>query len=213
MMNVTIRKMCRSDIDQVCAIESAVFSDAWSEIGFTEGLANANAIMLVAVLDGSLRYLPGESADASAAELSDTVAAAGEETVARDVASDYGTVDDGETAVGSEIVVGYSCLYGVLDEGELAKVAVHPDDRRRGVGEMLVRAMLTAASVRGIERCYLEVRESNFAARRLYVKLGFEPVGVRKRFYEKPTEDAVVMLHPNLKRIGTGENGSTDQMK
>ena len=88
---------------------------------------------------------------------------------------------------------GYVWARFVLDEGDIGNVAVAPGSRRRGIGAALLAALLEEAARRQAAVVQLEVRESNLAARRLYEKNGFETVGKRKKYYEKPTEDAILM--------------------
>jgi [ribosomal protein S18]-alanine N-acetyltransferase len=90
-------------------------------------------------------------------------------------------------------VIGYVVGWYVIDEGELANLAVAPDDRRSGTGRALLDAMIADAMARGTKELYLEVRESNAAARRLYHSLEFEEVGRRKAYYRSPTEDALIL--------------------
>ncbi len=90
-------------------------------------------------------------------------------------------------------LVGYVVAWYVLDEGELANLTITPSLRKRGMGGMLLDAMLIDASSRGVADIYLEVRESNVAARRLYVTRGFEEVGRRTAYYRTPVEDALVL--------------------
>lgn len=91
-------------------------------------------------------------------------------------------------------VAGYCGIYLAADEGEITNVAVSADYRRRGIGRMLVGHVAGEAARRGAERIFLEVRQSNEPAIRLYEGLGFVPAGIRKGFYERPREDALVML-------------------
>lgn len=93
---------------------------------------------------------------------------------------------------GNEIV-GYVIAYTVLDEGEVARIAVSPDFRRQGVAEMLLDTVISDGEESEVSVWYLEVRESNIAARKLYKKKGFVETGIRKEFYEKPKENAVLM--------------------
>lgn len=90
-------------------------------------------------------------------------------------------------------VAGYAVAWYVLDEGELANLAVLATLRRRGIGRMLLRAVLSDAVRRGVSKLYLEVRESNVAARELYAAQGFEEVGRRKGYYRSPVEDALIL--------------------
>lgn len=90
--------------------------------------------------------------------------------------------------------VAYGGMLLVPGEGQVTNVAVHPDYRKRGLGTVIVDAMIQESKRRGLEQIALEVRCSNEAAIGLYERAGFVRAGVRKRFYRNPTEDAFVML-------------------
>jgi ribosomal-protein-alanine N-acetyltransferase len=96
-------------------------------------------------------------------------------------------------------LVGFAVTYVAAGEAEIANVAVAKDARRRGVGRALVDFVISAASAAGATVVFLEVRESNAAARALYAMRGFMEVSRRKQYYEHPREDAVVM------RLGLAE--------
>ena len=87
----------------------------------------------------------------------------------------------------------YAILWSVLDEGELANIAVRSDLRGRGIGSGLLSRMLEVAEDSGVRSLYLEVRESNALAREMYARRGFHEIGVRKAYYEGPREDARVL--------------------
>ena len=84
------------------------------------------------------------------------------------------------------------CGYFAVGEGDITSVAVHPDFRRRGLALKLI-SEFEALLPDDTEDIFLEVRESNSAAVSLYEKCGFQPIAVRKNFYEAPRENAVVM--------------------
>lgn len=90
--------------------------------------------------------------------------------------------------------LGYIGVYLSLDEGEITNVSVDSTQRNRGVGKALVQQLKKEAADRNVERIFLEVRVSNEPAIHLYEKQGFEQVGCRKNFYERPREDAWVMM-------------------
>ena len=96
-------------------------------------------------------------------------------------------------------LAGYVIAWFVADEGEVANLAVAPAQRRQGVGGVLLDAVLADATARGTRALFLEVRESNVAARRLYASRKFEEVGRRPRYYRSPEEDALI-LRCTLKR-------------
>jgi len=104
-------------------------------------------------------------------------------------------------AVVGDAVVGYSIAHHAVDEGEILNLGVAPDQRRRGVGRALIESMLSRLGDEGVVNVFLEVRESNAAAQRLYAALGFTEVGRRPGYYRLPTEDAVILRT----RIGYSE--------
>lgn len=91
------------------------------------------------------------------------------------------------------VICGYCGLWGVVGEGQITNVAVAPDFRRRGIARIMLKELLERAEAEGINEFTLEVRESNTGAFSLYKQLGFEEVGIRKNFYSKPTENAIIM--------------------
>ena len=85
---------------------------------------------------------------------------------------------------------------GVIDacgDGDISNVAVEEAWRGRGIGRMVVTALMEWGKEIGIRNYTLEVRVSNTAAIRLYESLGFQSEGIRPNFYEKPREDALIM--------------------
>lgn len=93
-------------------------------------------------------------------------------------------------------IVGYVGAYISFDEASITNVAVLPEARRCGIGKLLMNQMHQAAKEAGATHMFLEVRVSNEAALTLYRGMGYENLGVRKNFYEHPTEDAYIMSCP-----------------
>jgi ribosomal-protein-alanine N-acetyltransferase len=100
---------------------------------------------------------------------------------------------DALTALSDDTVVGFAIAWAVGDQAELGNVAVAKAWRSRGVGERLVREVVTRLARRGVREIFLEVRVSNRTARRLYERLGFVEIGRRRNYYVRPSEDAIVM--------------------
>ena len=96
-------------------------------------------------------------------------------------------------ALDHQKVVGYAGMYSVAGEGDIAKVAVLPEYRRKGIGRALVSTLIYLAQQERLAFLTLEVRKSNQAAAELYQGLGFRLVGERRGFYEKPREDALLL--------------------
>lgn len=93
----------------------------------------------------------------------------------------------------SGAVVGYCIMLQAADEAEIANIATAPGIRRRGVGARLLDDAIAAGAETGVSAMFLEVRESNAAARALYSSRGFVTVGRRRGYYRHPVEDALVL--------------------
>lgn len=90
-------------------------------------------------------------------------------------------------------VLGYVGLMHVLDEGYISNVAVSPDCRRQGIGATLIAGLMQRAGELKLAFLTLEARASNSPAISLYEKMGFQQVGRRKSYYQRPEEDAILM--------------------
>lgn len=90
-------------------------------------------------------------------------------------------------------IAGYCGMYKLFHEGEIVNVAVKTEYRKHGVAQTMLNELIHLGEVAEIDTFLLEVRETNQPARNLYEKLGFTQMGIRKNFYEKPVENAVVM--------------------
>jgi ribosomal-protein-alanine N-acetyltransferase len=95
-------------------------------------------------------------------------------------------------------VVAYAGMWLMVDEAHITTFAVHPAWRRQGIAARLLLVLLDLALGRHAREATLEVRLSNIAARRLYEKFGFRPVGVRPRYYSDDNEDALIMTTETL---------------
>lgn len=94
--------------------------------------------------------------------------------------------------LGEEVVA--SCgLRNIVGEGEITNVVTKSTKRNAGIGRNMLLKLLEEGKKMGAEAFTLEVRKSNEAAIHLYESLGFAAEGIRKNFYEKPTEDALIM--------------------
>lgn len=90
-------------------------------------------------------------------------------------------------------LLGYAGLQCVLDEGYIANIAVFPEWRRQGIADALINELIGYGKNNELSFLTLEVRVSNMAAISLYRKHGFSIEGRRKRYYDKPEEDAYIM--------------------
>lgn len=97
-----------------------------------------------------------------------------------------------ENAAGE--VVAYAVVMFVLEQAELANIAVRSDLRGCGVGSVFLERTLERVREIGVRELFLEVRESNAAARALYRRYGFEEIGRRRNYYDRPREDALQLV-------------------
>jgi ribosomal-protein-alanine N-acetyltransferase len=99
------------------------------------------------------------------------------------------TLDDDDS------VIGYAGL-SVMDghESWVQNNAVRRDAQRRGLGRVLLEALLAEAARRGVRKTLLEVAVDNGPAQRLYASYDFEPVGIRRGYYQPSNTDALVMM-------------------
>ena len=95
-------------------------------------------------------------------------------------------------------VCGYAFFRTCAPESELLRLAVARDWRRQGIGGTLLDHASRFFSEEGYETCFLEVRCSNEEARHFYMKADFQQVGIRKKYYCQPVEDALQLCR-NLK--------------
>lgn len=89
-------------------------------------------------------------------------------------------------------IIGYCGVWCVMDEGQITNIAVLPEYRRCGVASKLLERLICECE--GLFQIVLEVRESNQSAIALYEKYDFKQVGMRKKFYHSPTENAIIMI-------------------
>lgn len=88
---------------------------------------------------------------------------------------------------------GYLLVYTAADESEVARIATAKELQRQGVARALITELESICGSEGIKKIFLDVRCGNSAARALYKTAGFKEDGIRQRFYENPSEDAVLM--------------------
>lgn len=103
---------------------------------------------------------------------------------------------------GAPQVVGYVGYWMMAGEAHISTIAVRPEDRGRAFGELLLSHVIHDAAARGAHVATLEVRISNLSAQQLYLKYGFEKVGLRKAYYSDNNEDAYIMTTPPLNSGG-----------
>lgn len=107
---------------------------------------------------------------------------------------------------GEKVVAGYIIAFVIGPDAELLNVAVDPAYRRRGLAGQMLDAVLIQLGYNGVRTAFLEVRESNRAARALYGSRGFQEIGRRRNYYRRPVEDALVMR----RQLDVAEDGEKE---
>ena len=98
------------------------------------------------------------------------------------------------------MIIGMGCLWSIVDEAHITLLAVHPDYRRQGLGQLLLFELLEDAIARKLAWATLEVNENNLAAVNLYQKYGFVIAGKRKNYYQPTGDDALVLWLKNIQQ-------------
>jgi [ribosomal protein S18]-alanine N-acetyltransferase len=99
---------------------------------------------------------------------------------------------------GKEAILGYTGFRYVLDEAHITTLAVHHKFRKKGIGSLLIEQLVKDARRRGLKKLFLEVRQSNIPAQKIYTKMGFKVLDRRREYYQHPVEDALVMQNDNI---------------
>lgn len=177
-----LRPMRADDIPQVVDIERDSFPTMWPQTVYQRELKNKAARYLVAV----------EPLDEDA-----TPEPAQDPGMRRFVRRFFGGLPVHDEP--RERVLGLVGLWLVIGEAHVVTIAVRPDSRRQGIGELLLLAAIEIALEEHQDEMTLEYRISNHEARALYEKYGFRQVGVRAKYYSDTQEDAVLMTTPPLR--------------
>ena len=194
----SVRAASPEDAADLQEVERRAFPTLFPATRFNSELARANARYYVAVRDWTEEEL---SQDPDPLPTVDNIAdIAG---MARKVRSAFarllfGAFGGRKKTRSEQFLAGLVGLWYVLDEAHVVMIGLRPEERRKGLGELLLISALEAAMRHGSRVVTLEVRRSNEVARGLYHKYGFREVGVRKRYYADNNEDAVIMTTPPI---------------
>ena len=174
-----LRPMAEGDLDQVAAMERESFPTLWPPTSYRKELRNRTAEYLVCVRDGEYVTVPGVPSR-------------------KGLFGMFGKRNKPESPQRRELLVGYVGLWYMAGEAHIVSIAVREAYRRKGLGELLLIGSIEMAMGRGAQCVTLEARVSNDAAKALYMKYGFDEVGLRRRYYSDNGEDAVIMTTDTL---------------
>jgi ribosomal-protein-alanine N-acetyltransferase len=175
-----IEPMVEDDIEYVQQIERRSFSTPWSANTYRHELRSAS----------NSRYIVARTSPTPPPPR-DTLQPARRGLLANLLPSLFGS--DTVAARSPHPIVGYGGLWLNVDEGHITTIAVAPEYRGRGIGELLLNGLIDQALTLNTDMLTLEVRVSNIVAQQLYLKYGFRPSGTRPRYYTDNGEDALIM--------------------
>ncbi len=185
-----VEPMNPEDIPEVMAIEHVAFSAPWSARAYDYELH----------YNEMAHYFVARPADItrSAANTAKPAGGTGKQRHSlweRLIGQDKKSISPTD---GHAPVVGYGGLWLMVDEAHISTIASHPEWRGRGIGELLLFAMIDNAIEIGAHLVTLEVRVSNATAQGLYRKYGFLVAGTRVGYYSDNGEDAYIMTTPPI---------------
>lgn len=175
-----IEPMVEGDIERVQEIERRSFTTTWSANTYRHELRHPS----------NSRYIVGR-----ASATPPPPRGSGQSQRRGLLASLFPSIFTGPSAPATSPypIVGYGGLWLSVDEGHITTIAVAPEYRGRGIGELILNGLIDQGTALNADMLTLEVRVSNVVAQQLYLKYGFKPAGTRPRYYTDNGEDALIM--------------------
>jgi ribosomal-protein-alanine N-acetyltransferase len=176
-----IEPMTEEDIPQVQEIEAKSFSTPWSASTYKRELRSTTTCRYIVARASTHPPPPRVNEQARTRRINLLSTLFG------------GLFAPEEQQQSSDPIIGYGGVWLTVDHAHVTTIAVDPAHRGKGVGELLLNALIDHAYELQARMLTLEVRVSNTSAQKLYLKYGFEPGGKRPRYYTDNGEDALIM--------------------
>ena len=179
-MRYTVDRMTLADIPRVIEIEKLAYPSPWPPSAYRKEIQDNRYAHYIVVRDTQLAVAahgPGRSDPPRRSFPLSLLPGRGPQVAAAEQSA----------------IVAFAGLWLMIDESHITTIAVHPDHRGRGVGELMLNALITISRDIGARMVTLEVRVSNSVAQNLYRKYGFKEAGIRRRYYSDNHEDALIM--------------------
>ena len=179
------------ELDQIC------FGGLWTKSGYETELDSPNSELLILQLnheESPLTAIPEETQGNREEE--EKLFLTSIKNVAVPVGHSQETTKS--TSLTIPPILGLGCYWSILEEAHITILAIHPDWRNQGLGQLLLYALLKDATRRKLEWATLEVKPSNQAALSLYHKFGFMEAGRRRHYYQDTGEDALILWRSGL---------------
>ena len=179
-MRYTIDKMTMADIPRVVEIERLSYSSPWPPSAYRKEIQENPLAYYIVARDTQLAVPAPAHAPAEVSRRGFPLSL---------LPGRSGTTMNPQFAS----IIGFAGLWLMVDEAHVTTIAVHPDYRHHGIGELMLSSLIEHANDIGARVVTLEVRVTNDVAQNLYRKYGFEGMGIRKRYYSDNDEDALIM--------------------
>ena len=201
-----IDPMTQEDVAEVARVERRCFSNPWPVSAYRRELQapqqNHYVVLRRAASDAVAQAGHAPNGNGQPPPGANGHGGTGQRPVARRTLLPLGLSRRGDgnaaTRHGREPILGFAGMWVLYDEAHVTTIGVEPNERGKGLGELLLVAMFDEAIRRGATWLTLEVRVSNEPAQALYRKYGFAVQGTRKRYYSDNNEDAHVMWSRSL---------------
>lgn len=173
LLEIQLQPLHPHQLEQVVELDRLCLGGIWTLAGYQRELASPNSKLLGLSLVPSLFPLSKERSE--------------REGCSEEERQDY-----------PDFLIGLGCFWQILEEAHITLLMVHPDYQGKGLGNLLLYALLREAVGCGLARATLEVRDSNQAALSLYQKFGFKIAGRRQGYYQETGEDALILWRSDL---------------
>ena len=184
-MRYVIERMTMADIPRIIEIERLAYATPWPPSAYRKELQENRYAHYIVVRDTTYPTVDSE-------------AAAEPPRRPFPLSLLSGRSQSAATRPDRAAIVGFAGLWLMIDEAHITTIASHPDHRGRGVGELMLGALIDIGYEIGARHVTLEVRVSNHIAQNLYRKYGFRDAGIRRRYYSDNHEDALIMWTPEI---------------
>ena len=180
-MRYAVDRMTMSDVPRVVEIERQAYPSTWPPSAYRKELQDNRWAHYIVVRDKHIleeqRLVGSQEAEKTRKSRLFPLSLLSNRPVAQELAA----------------IVGFAGLWLMVDEAHITTIALHPDYRGRGLGELLLVNLIDISYKIGAKWVTLEVRVSNSTAQNLYRKYGFREAGLRRRYYSDNQEDALIM--------------------
>ena len=192
--------MTQADVPDVSRVEKRCFANPWPASAYRRELQNPaqNYYVVLRELRESALLHPGLKTGLPEADLGEDMGPRRGPVPRRSLLPIGRARQSEENGREPSSVIGFAGMWLAFDEAHITTIGVDPDQRGRGLGELLLLCMFDEAVARAANWLTLEVRVTNAAAQALYRKYGFTAHGTRKRYYSDNNEDALIMWSPAL---------------